>query len=678
MTTGSRTRSRISFGRGLRLRLWSVGDAANRGIRIRMASEVSGHYVEFYDRSKGASYDAYITLTYSDTPPQTAPTLTINSPASNGLARINNMQDNPAVWPGAKPEVKFTVTDAEQHISRYRMAVFSASTAGTKHYEYDTGVGGVDLTSGTLVTHVIPDAGASTGPTWHPTRNTSYWLEIEVWDAYSTPASSGASPTRREWRVQYGYTFIGQNVGLGATNLIPSITPASPAANTQRAVFYRLSSDGAGTDATSWVDTVGSLPVLAAPLDWAETYIRLSSDLSGTNPSVDKYVLSYQAAGSVAFPDKWFVTDGMLSKFALDVDIRRYGSKSLKGTSVTASCNVVPSANASTQLPIAVTPNTDYVLTTWVRTNNAPLTTGNLLTLKVADAAWNVIAVDPEAYEGVDTGATTGGTYSGTEALYPEGWKRLRLGFRSTGSSIYPMLSYSNLSGSDTFWTDGFMLTEGTVAPSWSQGTVSSSGVISSSGVQLDGSAGGILRYRGTDAGVRSIVEGGVKGLVFGGDATLYSPSANVLQTDGEMLGKVRGGKYSGTTAVTLTSSFQKLDLVNTLDGESAFLNAANDRLVIPSGADGLYLITGLVLTPTGIQGATGFIATIYIDGADNQAPYSFAINSTVGGAHLQWNGVLAAGQTIEVYARTSTGVTVGTARIEDLTVTRLASNWIA
>jgi hypothetical protein len=79
-------------------------------------------------------------------------------------------------------------------------------------------------------------------------------------------------------------------------------------------------------------------------------------------------------------------------------------------------------------------------------------------------------------------------------------------------------------------------LEESTVATPWSPGTVGAS-IVDAGGVQIDGSRGGLFRYRGRDGGVRSIVEGGAKGLVFGGDTELWSPKAGTLLAGSKPLG---------------------------------------------------------------------------------------------------------------------------------------------
>jgi hypothetical protein len=258
-------------------------------------------------------------------------------------------------------------------------------------------------------------------------------------------------------------------------------------------------------------------------------------------------------------------------------------------------------------------------------------------------------------------------------------------------------------------------------------------GVVGGAGVVLDASLGAVFRLRGTAGGARDTVEVGANGLLFGGDAEVSSPNAGSLLlppliqvtpsstaneggeiqllgegTDADWAidnydgylrfhsggvvrwsidpsgivtnhGKVRGGVYSGSTAVTLTTSPLKLDLSTTDDGESAFLTAASDRVTIPTGGAGLYTITAQVSTPTGVTGANWFRVLLYKNGSNvGFWPYWAAVNSASGGAIIAWTGYLADADYIEVYAHTGSGVTAGTARTEALTITRIGNDWAA
>ena len=342
------------------------GGASNYGITLLQQNESSGNYTEFTSREGGT--DAYILLTYVDTPPQTNPTATKVSPATNGLAKITNVAEVvDAASFRAKPEFRFTYSDAEGHAcSRWVLRVYSALSGGTLLYEYDTGVLGTKPASGATITHVVPNALAGVGPTWTPDENTSYWWTVQVYDAYTTPGDSGES-SRTAWKVRYGHATFVENAGAGAHSLSDVIVPASPASNTQRKRLYRISSDGAGGSASSWVEALGSLPALDVSRPYVEVQIRLASDFAGINPSVDSYTLSYMT-DTAAPPDKWAYSANA-GLFSLDMDNRRYGAKSLKGGDIPSTTRVYPKRGVSGDDDIPVTPNTEYVFSCDVKTD---------------------------------------------------------------------------------------------------------------------------------------------------------------------------------------------------------------------------------------------------------------------------------------------------------------------
>jgi hypothetical protein len=84
-------------------------------------------------------------------------------------------------------------------------------------------------------------------------------------------------------------------------------------------------------------------------------------------------------------------------------------------------------------------------------------------------------------------------------------------------------------------WFDALKLEESTVATPWSPAAIGAV-VIDAGGVQVDGTRGGVIRYKGSTGGARDTVEGGPKGLTFGGDTELTSPATGVLAVDGVAL----------------------------------------------------------------------------------------------------------------------------------------------
>ena len=81
-------------------------------------------------------------------------------------------------------------------------------------------------------------------------------------------------------------------------------------------------------------------------------------------------------------------------------------------------------------------------------------------------------------------------------------------------------------------WFDAIKLEESTVATPWSPGAIGAT-VIDAGGVQIDGSRGGVFRYKGIAGGARDTVEGGNQGLLFGSDTEVTAPSAGSLAVNG-------------------------------------------------------------------------------------------------------------------------------------------------
>jgi hypothetical protein len=448
------------------------------------------------------------------------------------------MAENPLTWQ-SKPEFKFTYSDADGHsMASYRIQVYN--DAGGTSLAYDSGVIPLVVADGTVVTHQ------------------STYLQSEALDRYAkitvVDSSGGTSTTSlRQYRIRYGYGTLSKNVGAGATALTPTIVPTTPAANTQRSIWYRLAADSAGSSATPWVSAIGSLPTPTIALPWVQVYVRLSSDLSGTNPTVDSINLSYLTAGDDPLPDKWeFSANSTL--FNLDRSVRRYGAKSLKADALPSTTFIYPTREITDAEDLPVTPNTTYVFACEVRTNDLPLASGSL-SLAVYDAGGAVLLAGGPSGETIEQDHETYGTYDADGlALYPEGWKRLRLVFTTPNdiSVVRPGVLFTRDADDETFWVDGASLTEGTVAPPWAQGTVSQSGVVSSAGFVLDGAAGAVARLRGADGGLRSLVELGDTGLVFGGDTEIASPSTGVIEVNGvpvSTTGLVHGTSFPGSPA---------------------------------------------------------------------------------------------------------------------------------
>jgi hypothetical protein len=138
-------------------------------------------------------------------------------------------------------------------------------------------------------------------------------------------------------------------------------------------------------------------------------------------------------------------------------------------------------------------------------------------------------------------------------------------------------------------------------------------------------------------------------------EALARAIEADVLPQD-----RRRGASVSGTQH-TAVQALIKLDMSTVVAGEPAFLDAANDRLLIPAGANGLYLVSvqvGVVGIAPG-QTARFSIRTTSVTIPSNAgilADGGFGIYSNAGavGGMAQWIGPAVAGDDFAVHAEGS------------------------
>jgi hypothetical protein len=137
------------------------------------------------------------------------------------------------------------------------------------------------------------------------------------------------------------------------------------------------------------------------------------------------------------------------------------------------------------------------------------------------------------------------------------------------------------------------------------------------------------------------------------------------LKGDGTATFPIYGGLFHGTTA----NDTGTLDLNTADDDPGGFLDAANDRLVIPTGGAGLYAISATV----SVSGATGNYRW-YISTSDGNA--TFSSSHSTSNAHAQTCTMvaeLAEGETISVV---HTGTNPSTCTLSRLTATRIGLSY--
>lgn len=135
------------------------------------------------------------------------------------------------------------------------------------------------------------------------------------------------------------------------------------------------------------------------------------------------------------------------------------------------------------------------------------------------------------------------------------------------------------------------------------------------------------------------------------------------------------GCTVHGATNTSVGSSLSKMSLSTADDDPGGYLNAANNRLVVPTGHEGLYAVFLKARSVNGSAGA-GFQtrASIYKNGSgvafdnDDNAGATNVIVTVI------WIGDVSAGDIFEVYAQKRGSGTAPDVTVDALTIVRLGA----
>jgi hypothetical protein len=304
-----------------------------------------------------------------------------------------------------------------------------------------------------------------------------------------------------------------------------------------------------------------------------EVIARLATYTVGTNPALADMTFTY--LGTATTPDRWTATP--TAEWALVTDIRRFGARAIKCTVVAGTAGnryIVPFRKVAGD-DIQVSKNTKYTFSAFVKTEGA-LTGGNLR-LAVSRTGSDTDFITPDVASPIVTNTSA----------FPDGWQRITMTFTTEAiETVRPMLLYTRNSGvNEAFYTDAWKIEEGTVATAWTPGFIGTPVVLDANGIQVDGSAGGILRLRGILGGARDTVELGQNGLLIGGDVEVFSDLANELRLGaGDSLYVPSEVRLGSTKDVAWTrGAANRMDL------------AAGDTLRLQTDGNGLDFVNGRI-----------------------------------------------------------------------------------
>lgn len=398
------------------------------------------------------------------------PTTALTEPGATGrTARLTYTPG--AGWASPRLVLTWSYADAQpSHATQVKYQVFIKNDADGSTF-YDSG-------------EVTSSAQTLTVPTTL-TEGNKYRVKVQVYDGLEWSGYSTELTVRARWGVWLGrYDMTAAPTTL-ALNTLNTTTGASSE------VKVEYSTNTTTSTPSTFYDAVGSVPLQR--YFFYRAYLYAWGSATPTSPSLDKLSIDYST--TIYVPDDWTRSDTSGSVIVADPGSYVYGSRSLR-----ISAN--GSKYAYQRVPIL--PDTDYVLQGRMKSS------GN-------SAGRFFLADTPTG-----TPLVASSTMAATQDFARETLTVWNSGSRT---SVYVVCEASGSSGTYA-WFDALKLEASTVATPWSPGFVAGAIAIDAGGLQVDGSAGGIFRLRGSTGGSRDLVELGTHGLKFGGDIEVYSPAA--------------------------------------------------------------------------------------------------------------------------------------------------------
>ena len=360
---------------------------------------------------------------------------------------------------------------------------------------------------------------------WQPGAATSYLLTakalvdntpVSVVVEVRTSSGTTGSATR-SFTPRFGLTTHHKDLRTAPANWgTPVITPGSQPAGASLQPEYG-SHPTSAVAPTAWYTSMSDVPK-ERHLFWRAWFIPSAT----VGPTLDSINIPINT--TIQLLDKWGVVrnvEGLSGGWSIAPDEAVYGTRS-----VTADV-----AGAAEQrlysFGVRVRKGRSYILTGLMKSRG-----DSGAQFRLEDGAGNTlhatgIAMPPGPCESIRLTDTLDWFKTSEHDVHRY---RTPVYVAEADASVYVVLRVGGAAGAKA-WFDAIKLEESTVATPWSPAAIGAT-VIDAGGVQIDAFKGGVFRLKGSANGARDQVTSGPNGLVFGGDANLYSPSADLLKTD--------------------------------------------------------------------------------------------------------------------------------------------------
>jgi len=554
---------------------WAVGPIAYAGTAL-VPGTTYYYRVRVRDQSDATSaYSATRTFQLNKPPEIVGADLPYGG--ANHVAPITNLADLVTTL-APKPRFVFTPrSPVGSPVTGYQVEVQTLAGAAVA-----TETDATTRASGTAVTHNFGTA---------LTNLSSYRVRFRAQDALEGYGPWSAFTT---FAVKYAQAIYDLNMPSAS-----AITTALVLGAGKAQLLYRTATGAGGAGASAWSPNVPA--TVPARLN---VMLRTASEGSApAQPKVTTFTISYQQ--SLVLPYSW----SFIGQWSLDANVRRYGLKSLllsPGASPAGADHIayqnVPNLAAAT----------DYVLSFWVLVEG--YTAGGIKLLVLPTGS-----IDPAA-----------ALASLTIARNTAGWERLTLPYRTSegvDTVRIALLVDKNMVIPTQVHVDGAMLSEGTVAATWTPALTGAPIIIDAQGLLIDGQAGSIIRITPNNpvAPVIELNNDGLKNAApYVGTVAPTDPWAGQLWWDTDDIGtSITGSGTSFPVGPTTDMLFYRtdLDILFFFDG-TRWLSTTIFSHAFPTDANNLAATTGDIarIPPPPLRGCSDiyFIdvdATVYVSG---------------------------------------------------------------